>query len=118
MIVKQEKVDKPWGHEVIWSRCDKFVGKILCINKGHKLSRQYHVKKEETIFVLTGTLLLEIGMGETLQKIDLKQGQAFHVVPNTVHRFCAEYGDVELAEVSSPELDDVVRLEDDYDRSK
>ena len=45
MIVKQEKVDKPWGHEVIWSRCDKFVGKILCINKGHKLSRQYHVKK-------------------------------------------------------------------------
>lgn len=117
MIVEQEKITKPWGYEIIWSRCDKFVGKILCINKGHKLSRQYHVKKEETIFVLTGTLLLEIGMGETLQQVNLKKGQSFHVTPNTIHRFCASYGDVELAEVSTTELDDVVRLEDDYDRS-
>ena len=118
MIVEQKKVDKPWGHEIIWSHCEKFVGKILCINAGHKLSRQYHEVKEETIFVLTGTLLLELGMGETLQKIDLKKGQSFHVTPNTIHRFCAVYGDVELAEVSTPELDDVVRLEDDYSRSE
>jgi len=93
------------------------VGKILCINEGHKLSRQYHVQKEETIFVLTGTLLLELGMGGTLQSIELKKGQSFHVKPNTIHRFCAPYGDVELAEVSTPELDDVVRLEDDYKRN-
>ena len=116
MIVEQKKIIKPWGHEIIWSHCDKFVGKILCINKGHKLSRQYHIEKEETIFVLTGTLLLEVGMGETLKQIDLRKGQSFHVTPNTIHRFCAAYGDVELAEVSTPELNDVVRLEDDYNR--
>lgn len=118
MIVEQKRINKPWGHELIWSHCNKFVGKILCINRGHKLSRQYHVDKEETVFVLTGTLLLEIGQGDELQKIDLQRGQSFHVVPGTIHRFCAPYGDVELAEVSTPELDDVVRLEDDYSRSE
>ena len=118
MVVTQQKINKPWGHEIIWSKCNHFVGKILCINSGQKLSRQYDVKKEETIFVLSGTLSLEIGMGETLQIIELRKGQSYHVVPNTIHRFCAPYGDVELAEVSTPELDDVVRLEDDYDRAK
>lgn len=118
MVVTQERINKPWGYEIIWSKCNYFVGKILCINKGHKLSRQYHVKKEETIFVLTGTLCLEIGMGETLKKLNLKKGQSFHITPSTIHRFCAPYGDVELAEVSTPELEDVVRLEDDYDRAE
>ena len=118
MIVEQKRVIKPWGNELIWSLCDKFVGKILTINSGHQLSRQYHKQKEETIFVLTGTLLLEVGMGEKLEKIELRKGQSFHVTPGTIHRFCAPYGDVELAEVSTPELEDVVRLEDDYSRSK
>lgn len=118
MIVEQKTVNKPWGHELIWSHCNKFVGKILYINKGHKLSRQYHEQKEETIFVLTGTLLLELGQGDELQQVDLKEGQSFHVTPGTIHRFCAPHGDVRLAEVSTPELDDVVRLEDDYSRSK
>ena len=110
-------IKKPWGHEIVWAHCDKFVGKILCINSGHKLSRQYHIKKEETIFVLNGTLLLELG-NENIKKIDLKRGQSFHITPGTIHRFCAEYGDVELAEVSTPELEDVIRIEDDYDRSE
>ena len=118
MIVEQKKIIKPWGHEIIWSHCDKFVGKILCIKSGEKLSRQYHEQKEETIFVLTGTLCLEIGMGERMKTIDLKKGQSYHIIPNTIHRFCASYGEVELAEVSSPEINDVVRLEDDYNRSK
>ena len=118
MIVKQNKINKPWGFEIIWSHCNKFVGKILFINKGHKLSRQYHVTKEETILVLSGTLSLEIGQGEKMEKINLKKGQSFHVTPGLVHRFCADFGDVELAEVSTPELDDVIRIEDDYNRSK
>jgi len=118
MVVEQKKINKPWGHEIIWSHCSKFVGKILCINAGHKLSRQYHEKKEETILVLSGTLLLETGIGENIIPLDLKKGQSFHVTPGTVHRFCAPYGDVELSEVSTPELDDVVRLEDDYSRSE
>ena len=111
-------VEKPWGKEEIWAETDKYLGKFLYINIGEMLSRQYHEFKEETIFVLSGTLLLEIGMGETLQRIDLKKGQSFHVTPNKIHRFCAPYGHVELAEVSTPELEDVVRLEDDYSRSK
>ena len=118
MIVNQKKINKPWGYEIIWSHCDKFVGKILGINKGHKLSRQYHEVKEETILVLSGTLLLEIGNKDNLKKIELKKGKSFHVEPGTIHRFCAVYGDVELAEVSTPELNDVVRIEDDYDRAK
>ena len=82
------------------------------------MSRQYHERKEETILVLSGTLLLETGADQNIKSLDLKKGQSFHVTPGTIHRFCAPYGDVELAEVSTTELDDVVRIEDDYDRSK
>tara|TARA_B100000427_G_scaffold329447_1_gene345688 strand:- start:1865 stop:2221 length:357 start_codon:yes stop_codon:yes gene_type:complete len=118
MIIEQKLINKPWGHEIIWSKCSRFVGKILCIKAGHQLSRQFHKNKEETIYVLSGTLLLELGMGATLKKIELKKGQSFHIFPNTIHRFVAKFGYVELAEVSSPELDDIVRLEDDYNRTK
>ena len=116
MIVEQKKINKPWGYEIVWSHCEKFVGKILCINSGHSLSRQYHKIKEETIFVLSGTLLLEVGMGAKMEQINLSRGQSYHITPGTIHRFCAKFGDVELSEVSTPELNDVVRLEDDYNR--
>ena len=118
MLVNQKRVDKPWGHEIIWSQCDKFVGKILFIQCKNKLSRQYHVNKEETILVLSGTLSLEIGKDKDIKILELKRGQSYHIVPGEIHRFCAPYGDVELAEVSTPELEDVVRLEDEYDRVK
>ena len=118
MLVNQKKIHKPWGHEIIWAHCNKFVGKILCINYKQRLSRQYHKTKEETIIVITGTLLLELGQGDKMQELILKKGQSYHVVPGTIHRFCAKFGDVELVEVSTPELNDVVRLEDDYDRSE
>ena len=68
MIVKQKKINKPWGFEIIWSHCDKFVGKILHINKGHKLSRQYHKIKEETIIVQQGLLTLELGAKQYKKK--------------------------------------------------
>lgn len=116
MIVKQEKIDKPWGYEIIWSKCKKFVGKILYINKGSKLSRQYHNIKEETIFVQEGSLLVEVGSKEYKEDIYLKPGESLHITPNTIHRFCALKNDVTLFEVSTPELNDVVRLEDDYNR--
>ena len=118
MIVKQKKIKKPWGYELIWANCNKFAGKILVIDAGQRLSRQYHLQKEEAIYVLNGTLTLEIGQKENLKTILLNPGESFHVRPGTIHRFCASDGRVELAEVSTPELDDVVRLEDDYDRSK
>ncbi len=118
MKVEQKIVQKPWGHEIIWSHCAKFVGKILFIKQGHKLSRQYHIIKEETIIVNSGILLVEIGAAEFKKDIILRKGESLHVTPNMVHRFCAPYGDVELYEVSTPELDDVVRLEDDYNREE
>ena len=117
MIVEQTRTDKPWGHEILWAFCDKFVGKILVIEPGHRLSRQYHVTKEETIRVLKGNLTVEIGENNE-KTFFLKEGQSFHVEPGTVHRFCATETRVELVEVSTPELEDVVRIEDDYSRAK
>ena len=117
MKTKQKKIIKPWGHEIIWAENKLYAGKILIINSQNKLSKQYHKIKEETIYVLTGTLLLQIGDGKSMKEILLKRGESYHISKGTVHRFVAKFGDVELLEVSTPELDDVVRLEDDYDRT-
>jgi len=118
MLNKSRIVKKPWGSEMIWAETKDYVGKILYIKKDHRLSRQYHEIKEETIIIKTGTLLLEIGPEEDRKEIILKVNDIFHVLPGTIHRFCAPYEDVEIIEVSTPHLSDVVRLEDDYDRSK
>jgi mannose-6-phosphate isomerase len=117
-------VEKPWGHEEIWAETDSYVGKVLVINKGHRLSRQYHVKKEETFRVLNGTLTLEIGEGENMKTyhlgLGLPDGEVFHCPPGTIHRMICEpehnYTFVRVCEVSTNHLDDVVRLEDDYKR--
>ena len=115
---QKRMVPKPWGHEIIWGETKDYVGKLLYIDQGHRLSRQYHETKEETIMVIGGTLLLEVGLGEEMETHDLKRGENFHVTPGLVHRFCAPYGDVEIVEVSTPHLEDVVRLEDDYKRTE
>ena len=109
-------VDKPWGHEEIWAETARYAGKFLIIRAGEELSRQYHEKKEETVCVLTGRLRLEIGARPNVEVRYLDPGEAFHVAPGTVHRFAADDVDVRLVEVSTPELDDVVRLEDRYTR--
>lgn len=109
-------VEKPWGHEEIWAETPKYIGKYLYIKAGHRLSRQYHEVKEETIRVLRGELLLEIGPEHDLLQMRLDEGETYHVTPHTIHRFCAVDTDVILLEVSTPELDDVVRLVDDYSR--
>ena len=114
--MRVKKITKPWGYEEIFAHTDYYVGKFLFIEKGHKLSRQYHKLKDETIYVLEGELLLEIGVSDKITSMKLTQGDCFHVEPETVHRFCASYGAVKLLEVSTPELNDVVRLEDDYGR--
>ncbi len=111
-------VEKPWGKEEIWGETDKYLGKFLYINAGEMLSRQYHEVKEETICVLVGRLALEIGSPEEadFKRIYLNPGGTYHARPNTIHRFCATDTNVKLAEVSTPEIDDVVRLEDKYSR--
>ena len=107
------KVEKKWGYELIWAETDDYVGKLLHINAGHRLSLQYHEIKEETVYVLSGTLYVYDGKGGITK---LSPGQSFHVIPLQVHRFGANESDVEIMEVSTPHLDDVVRLEDDYGR--
>lgn len=112
-------VQKPWGFETRFAENDKYLGKILYIAKNHKLSRQYHEKKDETIFVYNGTLTLELGMPGTksFETKTLRYGDRFRVLPGVIHRFIAdEDGPVTLLEVSTPEIDDVVRLQDDYKR--
>ena len=110
------RVEKPWGYEDIWAETERYLGKLLVIRAGHRLSLQYHRQKDESIYVLRGTLrlTLEDEAGE-LQVEDLPPGASRRVVAGRRHRFEA-VEDCELVEVSSPEIDDVVRLEDDYGR--
>jgi mannose-6-phosphate isomerase len=110
---------KPWGHEIRFAQNDKYLGKILYIKKGHRLSRQYHELKDETIFVQHGTLILELGSPDvsSFETKTLNYGERFHILPGVIHRFCApDDAPVTLIEVSTPEIDDVVRLQDDYKR--
>lgn len=109
---KIERVHKPWGHEMIFARTKKYVGKILVINKGHRLSLQLHRRKHETLIVQRGRLKLTLGK----KTRTVRPGTAFEVPPGMVHRFEAPQGRVTLIEVSTPELWDVVRLQDDYGR--
>lgn len=109
------RVEKPWGYEIIWAETDRYVGKLLHIRAGHKLSRQYHVRKDETFFVQDGEMVLEIGKPPAVERRVLGKHESFHCPPGTVHRMVAER-DVDVLEVSTPDLDDVVRLEDAYGR--
>lgn len=111
------KIQKPWGHEEIWAQTDKYVGKILHIKRGHRLSLQYHRHKDETIRVLSGELhlFLDNQGGETHELI-LRSGESYHIRPFLVHRMEAKVGNVEILEVSTSQLWDVVRLQDDYRR--
>jgi len=112
----KQRVEKPWGHEIIWARTADYVGKMLYIRKGQKLSLQYHNKKEETIYVHSGQMLFTVDEGGALVVKTLKPGDEYHIPPLTRHRMEA-VTDCEVFEVSTPQLDDVVRLEDAYGRA-
>lgn len=112
-------VYKPWGYEIIWAHTNSYVGKILHIKKGESLSRQYHQVKEETIRVISGHLRLEIGDPNSTNIIffvlDMFVGDVYHISPGTIHRMVGAQ-DTDIVEVSTCELDDIVRLEDNYGR--
>lgn len=108
---------KPWGQEIWFAHNDKYAGKILQIKKGHRYSLQYHEKKQETQYVYKGQVKLIYGHSEDqLQEKILNPGDKFDVNPPLIHRLEA-VEDSEIIEVSTPELDDVVKLQDDYGRS-
>ena len=110
------RVEKPWGYEIWWARAASYVGKVLHIRKGESLSLQYHREKEETVMVWSGRMRFEhFREGEPPQATELGPGQSFHVSPGMRHRMIA-LADTYVFEVSTPQLDDVVRLEDRYGR--
>ena len=110
------RIEKPWGYEEIWAKTDGYVGKVIFINPGHRLSKQFHRQKEETVYVLEGVL---INYDENDKTTLHYPGESLHIPPWTTHRFCASpRASVKIMEVSTNYLDDVVRLEDDYDRAE
>ncbi len=109
-------VPKPWGYELIFAKTGRYVGKILHVTQGHSLSLQYHEMKEETLFVVRGELKLTIEWEGDRREMPLREGEAFHIPPRLIHRMEAVV-DTDVAEVSTTELDDVVRLEDRYGRT-
>jgi mannose-6-phosphate isomerase-like protein (cupin superfamily) len=115
--IEPEKVEKPWGHEVIWAKTDRYVGKTLFLRAGESLSLQFHKVKDEAWYVLSGRAEVELGApGERILNSEIvAAGAAFHFPPGTVHRVKA-VEDTTILEVSTPDLDDIVRLEDRYGR--
>jgi len=112
------RVNKPWGYELIWAENPKYLGKILNIMAGKRLSLQYHKVKDETIMVKKGTMKLEFGQSKIgIQEIEMNEGDSFHIQPGLLHRMSA-VTDCEVIEVSTSEIADIVRVEDDHGRVK
>ena len=112
-----QRVEKPWGYELIFTDNDKYVGKILHVDEGEQLSLQYHEIKDETIYVFSGQVELELQKGDELVAHVMGPGECLHIPPRTVHRMRA-ITTCDIFEVSTPHLDDVVRMEDRYGRVK
>ncbi|MGH3079488.1 MAG: cupin domain-containing protein [Gaiellaceae bacterium] len=110
------RVEKPWGWELVWAETEQYVGKLLFVRRGEALSLQYHERKDESWLVREGRARLELGeVGGELEALEIRAGDAFRFPPGTVHRVTA-LEDTLVVEVSTPQLDDVVRVEDRYGR--
>ena len=115
--VDDQKVEKPWGYELRWAITDRYAGKILHVKKGEALSLQYHDRKDEYQYVVKGAIDMELGGPDgQLTTRRMKVGDTLHITPGTRHRLTA-VEDTDIFEVSTPEIDDVVRLEDRYGRA-
>ncbi|MFZ5623042.1 MAG: cupin domain-containing protein [Gemmatimonadota bacterium] len=110
------RVDKPWGYELVWARTDRYVGKILHVNAGHQLSLQYHNVKDETMYVFRGRVRLRTQVDGEFREQILEAGASTHIPPRLIHQIEA-LEDSDVLEASTPELDDLVRLQDRYGRS-
>jgi len=117
MIIRPRRVEKPWGYELIWADTELYVGKILHVNAGEALSVQMHEKKDETLHLLSGELILRVGSSpESLEPVTFREGDSFRVRPRTLHMIEA-VTDVDVLEASTAHLDDVVRFTDRYGRA-
>jgi len=110
------RVEKPWGWELVWAETDRYAGKLLFVRAGQALSLQYHERKDESWYVQEGRAALGLGrVGESLEEQEIGPGDTFHFPPGTVHRLRA-LEDTLIVEVSTADLEDVVRIADDYGR--
>jgi mannose-6-phosphate isomerase len=115
--VESAKVDKPWGYELRWAITERYAGKVLHVNKGEALSLQYHERKDEFQYIVKGAIVMEVGGPDgKLTKHQMRAGDTLHITPGTRHRMTA-VEDTDIFEVSTPEIDDVVRVEDRYGRA-
>ena len=116
-MLTAKRVEKPWGWELWWAHTDHYVAKMLFIREGQQLSLQYHEVKDEVVYVQEGrmALLVDEKDGEGLRRLEMGPGDGFHIRPGTIHRMIA-ITDVMVLEASTPEVEDVVRLEDAYGR--
>jgi mannose-6-phosphate isomerase len=113
----ESRVDKPWGYEIRWAITDRYLGKILHVNRGEALSLQYHERKDECLLVSHGSIDIELGGADgNLEKVRMRSGDTVHLTPGTRHRITA-VEDADIFEVSTPEIEDVIRLEDRYGRA-
>lgn len=110
------RVDKPWGYEIVWAETERYAGKILHVEAGQRLSLQLHRVKDETLHVLGGRLLLVVDEDRGLVERELAPGQSYRIRPGVRHRLIGLTA-CDVLEASTPELDDVVRLEDSYGRA-
>ena len=116
MLKKVERVEKPWGYELIFAHTDDYVGKILHVNAGEALSLQYHEVKDETLYLSAGSMELIVQEGEEMVSRTLTDGDSYHIPPFTKHRMIGGPEGCDILEVSTPHLKDVVRIEDRYGR--
>ena len=106
MIVNQKTVNKGWGQEIIWAKTERYAAKFLKIKRNMKLDKQYHNHKEETVYVLYGTLVIELEN----DSVQIKKGQSYHIAPGVIHRYSSKFGEVDVIVVSNSELEDIVRI--------
>ena len=115
--VESSRVEKPWGYELRWAVTDRYLGKVLHINRGEALSLQYHERKDEYLYLVEGSIEIELGDREgSLERRRMDAGDTLHIAAGTRHRLTA-LEDTDIYEVSTPEVEDVVRLEDRYGRA-
>jgi mannose-6-phosphate isomerase-like protein (cupin superfamily) len=117
MRVPIRRVDKPWGYELIFAHTDRYVGKVLHVDAGEALSLQYHNVKDETLYLAQGEVELMVEEDGHLVSTTLRGGDSYRITPGTRHRMVAGEDGCDIIEVSTPELEDVVRLEDRYGRA-
>jgi len=109
------RVEKPWGYELIFGKTEKYVGKVLHINAGESLSLQYHEVKDETLFLIAGRISLLLRSNDEERLVTMQVGESYHIPPLLIHQIEA-LEDSDIIEVSTPELHDVIRLQDRYGR--